>query len=565
METTSRIDRGRQDLLAWDASRPRNFYTSDPNLERILAARLGADWLAAERPHLSGVGEVSATDILRMSRDVNLDENLPRLERFSALGERTEEILFHPSYHEIGRIVWQTGVLARYREPGQETVQHAMNYLLSQHGEHGHACPLACTAGLIKVVMALGNESQRARWLPGLLSTEYSTRLHASQFLTEVQGGSDVGSNAVRAEPHLGGAEFRIFGEKWFCSVADASLFLMTARPKWAPEGTKGLGLFVVPRYLDGGRPNEFFIRRLKRKLGTRAMASAELDFEGAVAEPIGPLDRGFKNVIERVLDTSRVYNAIVCAASMRRAYVEAAGFAAHRQAFGQPIAAYPLVREALGTLRAESMAAAAASFRLVAQSDRLARGELDAHGIAARRVGVNVNKYWTSVRNTQMVRLALEVFGGNGAIESFSVIPQLYRDAMVLESWEGTHNTLMQQVLRDAERLGLTDAFVAELDDAVQRLVLPDSDAELVGAVRRGLGALKAPLARAKAGEVDQRFGRRIVDQMAVAQALVAMLEELSVTPDDGAKRGAIRFLAARDLAPELVEPAPLEAALFE
>jgi hypothetical protein len=309
---------------------------------------------------------------------------------------------------------------------------------------------------------------------------------------------------------------------------------------------------------------NEFAIRRLKRKLGTRAMASGEIDFSGARAEAVGPLDRGFKNVMERVLDTSRVYNAVCCAASMRRASVEAASFAKHRRAFGETIERFPLVQEAIAALRAESMAATAATFRLVAQGDIAATRGLDEVKTLARRAGVNVNKYWTSIRNTQMVRLAMEVLGGNGTIETFSVVPQLYRDAMVLESWEGTHNTLVQQMLRDAERLKAQDAFYAELDEALARVSLPAQDRDLADRVRAGLKSLSEPFKRMGDGAVDQRFGRRIVDRMAIVQALVAMLEELSHDPQDASKRSAIRFLVERDLTAMPLAPAPIEAALL-
>jgi alkylation response protein AidB-like acyl-CoA dehydrogenase len=242
------------------------------------------------------------------------------------------------------------------------------------------------------------------------------------------------------------------------------------------------------------------------------------------------------------------VYNAVVCAASMRRAYIEASLYAKHRQAFGAAIASFALVQEAVATLRAEAIAATAATFRLIEQPNA-----------EARRVGVNVNKYWTSVRNTQMVRLAMEVLGGNGTIESFSILPQLYRDAMVLESWEGTHNVLVAQVLRDAERLQLDRAFVEELAGAVERLKLGAAHAGRVERVRAGLSAL----AKVR-GPIDQRFGRRIVDQMAVAHACVAMLEELAASPDDRAIAAAFDLIAARDLKAELQAPGAVDSALL-
>ena len=559
---TTNTEQGRSDLLAWAASKPDDFFGSDPNLAKVLALRAGAERTAAERARLTSVGRMVAGELSRLSIDTNHDDSLPRLERYDALGVRTEQIVFHPSYHQAGKLIWNTGILADYERPGNEAIQMGMLYLVSQTGENGHNCPLACTAGLIKVLQRAGSPEQKQRFLPGLLARDYEQRIHASQFLTEVQGGSDVGANAVVARKD--GAGWRIFGEKWFCSVIDAKLFLMTARPEGAPAGTRGLGLFVVPREIDG-RVNDFNVRRLKRKLGTRAMASAEVDFTGALAEPVGELDRGFKNVVEHVLNTSRIFNAICCAGSMRAAFREAATFARHRRAFGQPIAVYPLVAESLATLRAEAMAALASSLRLTAEADRIALGKADAELLLAHRVGVNVNKYWTSVRNTQMVRLAMEVLGGNGAIETFSPLVRLYRDAMVLESWEGTHNVLVQQVLRDAERHGAHRAFIAELREALNRLELPHAHVGLFEHARHGLGTLERAFVLLGDGVGDQRFGRRIVDQAAVTLQLVAMLEELAATPDDAAKAAAIELIAERHLAPELTPPPPVPSALLE
>jgi len=558
METST--TRGRSDLLNWQAARPANYFLSNPDAQRTLRLRIGEERYDEVQAHLSQVGEDAAGPISNFGRIANREENLPRLERYSGLGVRTEEVVFHPSYHEMGALIWKSGVLAGYSETGRETEQLSLLHMFSQNGELGHLCPLACTAGLIKLLQAVGTDDQKKRWLPGLLSRDYKERIHGSQFLTEVQGGSDVGANAVAAKPD--GKHWRIHGEKWFCSVIDAQTFLMTARPEGAVDGTKGLALFLVPRNFDGAT-NEFYVRRLKWKLGTRAMASAEVDFRGAYAESIGSLDAGFKNVVEKVLDTSRLYNAICCAGAMRRSYIEAKNYAAHRKAFGLPIGRFPLIQEAVATLRAESMAAFSASMRLASQGDRLSLGQGDEALTASRRVGVNVNKYWTSIQNTKMARLAMEVFGGNGAIESFSVIPQLYRDAMVLESWEGTHNTLVQQVVRDAQRLQLHVPFLAELQEATAALQLPESDSGLVKKVQHGISACELPLQGLAQGEGDQRWGRRVVDQMAVSQALVAMLEELNQNPEDEACRQAIKFIADRDLRSEIALPSALPDAL--
>ena len=557
---TTETERGRGDLLAWKASRGENWFTSDDNLEKVLTTRLGEERFREDKSRLEQTGAMVATELSELAIDTNEDANLPRLERFDGLGVRTEQVVFHPSYHAAGRLVWKTGVLSDYGTPGKEVVQMALLYLLAQAGEYGHQCPLACTAGLIKVVQRLGSEEQKQKWLPGLLSRNYDERIHASQFLTEIQGGSDVGTNAVVAQKD--GDRWRIHGEKWFCSVIDAQLFLMTARPEGAPPGTRGLGLFVVPRNVDGAT-NHFNVRRLKKKLGTRAMASAEADFVGAFAEPVGQLDRGFKNVVEHVLNTSRIYNAICCAGSMWAAYREAATYARHRRAFGQPIGSYPLVAESIALLRAEAMAALSSSIRLTEMSDRLATGKGSAELDLAWRVGVNVNKYWTSVRNTQSVRTAMEVLGGNGAIETFSPLVRLFRDSMVLESWEGAHNVLVQQVLRDSARHGAHVAFAGELREALGGLSLPSQHAGLVEQAKTGLSALESGFVRLASGDGDQRFGRVVVDQAAVLLQVVSMLEELARDPADLAKRGAIELIADRFLQRELAIPKPIPEGL--
>lgn len=555
------IARGRQDLLDWEKKRPENFFTWDTNLQRVLSARLGKDRLAEELPRLERAGRMVASELRQLAVDTNHDSNLPRLERYDGLGVRREQVVFHPSYHEAGRLIWDTGVLSDYATPGKEVVQMSLLYMFAQVGEYGHQCPLACTAGLIKLIQRVGSEAQKKKYLPALLSRDYEKRLHASQFLTEVQGGSDVGSNAVVARRD--GDAWRISGEKWFCSVIDAQAFLMTARPEGAPAGTKGLGLFIVPRDVSG-ETNQFFVRRLKQKLGTRAMASGEADFDGAWAESVGDVERGFKNVVEIVLNTSRIYNAMCCAGGMLSAYREARSFAEHRRAFGKAIIEYPLVQEAVAGLRAEALGAAASTFRLTAQADRFASGGGSEEAQLAWRVGVNVNKYFTAIRNTQCVRTAVEVLGGNGTIETFSPLVQLYRDALVLESWEGTHNVLVQQVLRDAARLGAHLAFLKDLNESVSRLTVQDDAAALRARTVDGVKALENGFKRLADGAGDQRFGRILVDQAAALLQCVALLEELDHEPADAVKRGAIDHMLRTFVRTELPLPTAIDPALL-
>jgi alkylation response protein AidB-like acyl-CoA dehydrogenase len=439
----------RSDLEAWRETVWRSRFDGDPFFDRLLRRLLGARY-AECKPQRRRVADETGPKFNELVMESNRDENLRLLRRYDAAGRRIEELVFHPAYHAVGQVFWSSGVLAVLSEPGSEVLCGAIAYLLDQHGEGGHACPVACTAGAIKLLQKLGSDDQRRRYLPSLLEINYDRRLHAAQFVTEVQGGSDVGLNACRAVPeanHPGW--YRISGEKWFCSVADAGLFVVSARLEGAPAGTKGLGLFLVPRMLNG-TPNGFALRRLKYKLGTRSMATGEIEFDGALGEAIGPLKDGFRNLVGIVLDTSRLHNALAACGSMRRALVEAHSFAQIRRAFDRRIIEFSLVQEILARMRLRTMAGLATTFRLLAMTDRAGTIEANDELAAARRIGVMINKYWTAVAGTLTIREGIEILGGNGTIEDFSVLPRLYRDAIVAESWEGNHNTLCGQVLRD-------------------------------------------------------------------------------------------------------------------
>lgn len=459
-------ERARAAFDAWRADLTQNAWEADAHVQ-ALSRRYGR----ADVGGFAAFGALVSGPIDAWAKETNRDENLPRLRRYDAVGHRTEQIVFHPDYHRIGRAAYGTGLMGRYATPGQELDTLTYAYLLGQDGEAGHACPFACTAGMIKSVQAaardavtgLGGpgsvgEAQAQAWLDRLYDADYDRHAHASQFLTEVQGGSDVGANALVARLH--GDRWRLHGEKWFCSVVDAHLFLVTARPEGAAAGTGGLAAFVVPRTRADGQVNDFVVRRMKDKLGTRSMASAELDFVGAEAWRVGD----FRRTVEIVLNTSRVYNAVVAAGMMQRAWREARAYARHRTAFGQPIAGFPVIARILARLNTEAHAARASTWFVADMADRLATGRGGAHEAGAWRMLVNLNKIWTALACPAAVRDAIEVFGGNGAIEEFSVLPRLLRDSLVIEAWEGGHGVLCAQLLRDSQRLRLHEPMFARL-----------------------------------------------------------------------------------------------------
>jgi acyl-CoA dehydrogenase len=549
----SETQRGRADLARWVESRPGNYYLATPNLRAVLNHRAGPARAESAEPSLRDFGQVMADVVEPAVVTVERHREFPAHVPFDPIGRPIEAIEFHPDHRRTGRAVWGSGLLAVNRQGRGAFEQAALFYLLSLSGEGGHSCPAVCTAGLARAVERRGAAELQDRFLPGLFSADYDRALRGSQFLTEIQGGSDVGANAVRAVPDaVDASAWRISGEKWFCSVADAELFAVTARPEGAGGGTRGLGCFLVPRLVDDATPNGFRIRRLKDKLGTRCLASAEIDFDGALGWPIGPVADGFRIAVEEFLNTSRWLNAVGSTGLMRRAYLEAASFARHRHAFDRPVGSFPAVRRQLAIMKAEEHAALASTMALTALLDRLDRGGASDTEAAAYRVLVNANKFVTSVVATDVVHRGIEVLGGNGTIETFSPLPRLYRDAIVYESWEGTHNVLCAQVLRDGVRLGVLDRFVAWVRGELASSSSPEAD-RVAGALDALEGRLRRSLDDPASGAAH--FRGQLERLTRAAQAACLLTEAAS---GGGSEKAAVAsFFVRRHLAGDLDEEA--------
>ncbi len=470
-------------LAAWRDSYPSDPFTTDRHLRALLSRALPPDRLLALEDSASAFARRVTGVVGPAAARYEQRNHLPELARFDGIGNRTESIVFDPAYEAAGAAVWAGGLVALSATPGTAYEQATLLYLLSLEGEAGHACPATCTIGLARALRRAADPAVRDRFLPALVDPDYARAARGSQFLTEVQGGSDVGANTCVAVPEADGVTYRISGEKWFCSVADADQFFLTARVAGGGEGTRGLGSFVVPR-LVGGRPNGFALRRLKEKLGTRGLASAEIDFDGALAWPVGPVEHGFRTAVGIVLNTSRWMTAVGGAGMMRRAYLEASSYARTREAFDRPIADFPAVRRTLADMGATAVGALHLAFALTGLEDRIDAGDASDTDVLFHRFLVNVTKYLVSCQTTAVVHSGVEVLGGNGTIEEFSVLPRLYRDAMVYESWEGTHNVLVAQVLTDLGRLPILEVVADRLHHHLDGA----RDHELAASVAKGL-----------------------------------------------------------------------------
>jgi acyl-CoA dehydrogenase len=444
-----------------------------------------------------------------LAREASRPEHLPKLVKFDRVGGPVEQVDFGSLTRHLRREVAEFGVLTDVRS---EVHKFAMVYLLAHNGEASVNCGLSCTDGLIRAVEARGSEFLRETYLPLMLSVD--TPLAGAQFVTEQDGGSDVGAIETEAKPNPDGT-WSITGEKWFCSNPD-EYFLVAARPTGAPRGTAGVAIFFVPRVLPDGQINNISFKRLKDKLGTQSLPTAEMDFNQATAYAIGDTSEGFKTLMNYVIDVSRIHNAANACGILHRAFLEARNYAAQREAFGQAIIQYPLIQETLVRLLERLWRYRLLTFKLVAL--------VDLHGIVAedssqamwQRFLVNLAKYRTAATLTDSVREAVLVFGGNGICEDFTVLPRLLRDSMIIETWEGAHNTLCLQIIRDAGRSDLLERWRSEVGEALERW--PDDFLSLTRKrFEQALARLTATLTRERLTHRHwaETHARRTVDRL--------------------------------------------------
>ncbi|MEX0582458.1 MAG: acyl-CoA dehydrogenase family protein, partial [Sneathiella sp.] len=316
--------------------------------------------------------------------------------------------------------------------------KYVFQYLFGQ-SEFGQLCPISATETSAMLIERYADDATKEKLLERMFSQDMDEILKGAQFMTEKTGGSDVSNIELQARFENG--NWRLYGEKWFCSCADGDVALLLARPEGAPEGNSGLALFAMPRNLDDGSRNPYRIVRLKDKLGTKSMASGEIIFEGAVAYPLGKVgahpNQGLKLMMDQV-NFSRLSHGVRGAAMMRRCLNEALTVANYRKAFGETIIDKPLLRRQLMKLMVPTEQALS-MFMYVAVN--LAKGEAgDEAAAKLTRILTPLLKFRTARDNIRVATGAMEVRGGNGYIEDW-VNPRLVRDAHLGVLWEGTSN----------------------------------------------------------------------------------------------------------------------------
>ncbi len=453
--------------LSLPDSRGTNLFHADPEYARLLQQYMEPRLYAHLLPHFERLGAMAGDELDRLA--ATADRNPPVLHHRTRAGEDRQWIEKHPAYRRLEEVAFgeyglaamsHRGGVLDWPEPLPPIAKYALTYLYVQ-AEFGACCPLSMTDALTRTLRKFGDPALVARYLPGLTQQDLDALTQGAMFMTEQGAGSDVGATATRAAKD--GEHWRLYGDKWFCSNADAGLALVLARPDGAPAGTKGLSLFLLPKQLPDGTPNAYRIVRLKDKLGTRDMPSGEIRLEGALAYLVGDPQRGFVQMAD-MINMSRLSNGMRAAGMMRRALTEALFVARRRIAFGKPLIDFPLMRRQLLKLVVPTEAARSVMLYTAAEL-----GKADAGDDAARRrvrLLTPLLKFRACRDARRVTGDAMEVRGGVGYTEEWSDA-RLLRDAHLGSIWEGTSNIVALDVLRAIRKEEALDAMQLDLGKA--------------------------------------------------------------------------------------------------
>ncbi|KRP71131.1 acyl-CoA dehydrogenase [Pseudomonas paralactis] len=498
-----------------------NLYRIDLPLQEW-SRRFGAGWAQAR---IDAYGALAGGPLMEAGFLAN--QNKPVFSSHDRYGHRIDLVEFHPAYHELMRTAVEHGLPSlpwAHPQSGAHVARAAMTYLHSQ-AEAGTGCPLTMTFACVPALRLQPDLADR--WLPKILATQYDPRnvgiAHKAgatigMAMTEKQGGTDVRANTTRAYPVGAGGPgqaYELVGHKWFCSAPMCDGFLTLA------QTDKGLTCFLLPRHRPDDTRNEFYIQRLKNKLGNCSNASSEVEFRGALAWMVGEEGRGVPTIIEMVAMT-RFDCMVGSSALMRQALTQASHHCAHRLVGGRVLNQQPLMQNVLADLALESEAALALSLRMGRALDHLD----DEQEAKFARLVTAVGKYWICKRAPAMINEAAECMGGAGYVED-SILPRLYREAPVNSTWEGSGNVQCLDVLRAlSKEPGVLEVLFVELGDG-------HGDKQLA----RQIEQLKSAFMDTQ--DIQYR-ARQLTEDIAVALQAKLLLEAGNAAVSDG-------FIASR------------------
>jgi alkylation response protein AidB-like acyl-CoA dehydrogenase len=531
-----------------DGPRLGNQYESDELLRSYVRWRMPDDVRGAIEPELHRLGQRVVGDILELGNAA--EANPPHLVEYDAWGRRVDDIVVSAAWRALDRISAEEGLVATAyeRRHGAWSRVHQMLKLYLFHASSAtYSCPLAMGDGAARFIEVHGGENAAAAAaFKHLTSRDPDEFWTSGQWMTERTGGSDVSLTSTIARRDEASGTYRLSGSKWFTSATTSQMALALARVAGAPAGGRGLSVFLIELRDASGALRGIRVNRLKDKLGTRALPTAELTLDGTPAVLVGGEGDGVRK-IAALFNVTRVANAVAAVSGMRRAVALARDYATRRVVFGKPLIEQPLHAETLAELETRVRACFLLAFQVVELMGKEECGTATADEQALLRLLTAVAKLYTAKQAVIVASEALEAFGGAGYIEDTG-LPRLLRDAQVLPIWEGTTNVLSLDVLRAIER---TQAFGAWLADVRARLDAAEERApetavrrtrEAVERIRRHVEAVREPAAR-------QAGARLLAVALARVSAAVRLIEHAAWEQASDASSFAERW-AGRELA---------------
>jgi alkylation response protein AidB-like acyl-CoA dehydrogenase len=403
-----------------------NQFDDDRVLRAYLARMLPEEGRHAVLAELHSLGALAGGELFRSQREDRSSE--PELTQWDAWGKRVDHIELTRHWLRAKEVACEFGLVGT----ASRLEQFAKVYLFEPSSDT-YSCPLAMTDGAVKTLSHHRHLALMERAIPHLTARDPKDAWTSGQWMTERTGGSDVSRTETVAKRD--GDTWRLYGTKWFTSATTSQMALTLARPEGNPEGSRGLALFYVERTREDGSSNGIFVNRLKDKLGTRKLPTAELTLDGAIAIPVAGLTDGVRN-ISPMLNVTRTWNAVCAAAGMRRAVALVRDYAKRRKVFGLSLSDKPLHLDTIAGMQAE----AEAGFHLAMRAAELL-GMPDGGGELGR-ILTPLAKLTTGKQVVAVTSEALECFGGAGYVVDVGVAA-LLRDAQVLPIWEGTTNVL--------------------------------------------------------------------------------------------------------------------------
>lgn len=511
-----------------------NQYDDDRVLRSYLARVLPPDVLSDIEGSLSEMGRLAGGELYEMQLADRLNE--PRLTQWDAWGNRIDKIELTPLWQRAEGIAAEHGVVATAYEQKHGSLsrvhQCALAYLFTPSTDI-YSCPLAMTDGAARTLLNSGNQALIDRAVPHLITRDPREFWTAGQWMTELTGGSDVGLSETIAKQDSNG--YRLYGRKWFTSAIGSQMALTLARPEGNPPGGRGLALFYVETRDEQGRPRNIQINRLKDKLGTRKVPTAELTLDGTPAQLVKGSTDGVRNIAP-LLNITRLWNGISAVALMRRGLALSFDYASKRVAFGAPLSEKPLHVDTLATLQAEFEGAFQLAFYVAELTGRSETCEITDDDALLLRLLTPIMKLTTGKQAVMVTSEVLESFGGAGYVEDTG-LPVLLRDSQVLPIWEGTTNVLALDTLR-ALRTDNADPShgLRGFDAAVMNCVAGVNTSTLVNVVRSALDHAASWLANAKDDALEagaRRFaltlGRTIELALLIKQESLSAAQRLA------------------------------------